>query len=66
MPKPTHEQRQRQMEGLRRWHASRSEEEKRITAIKGRLTRQKNGGYTPPGRLTARSWEYGDDPLEDL
>lgn len=66
MAKPTHEQRQRQMEGLRRWHASRSEAEKRITAIKGRLTRQKNSGYTPPGRLTARSWEYGDDPLEDL
>jgi hypothetical protein len=64
MAKPTYEQRQRQMEGLRRWHASRSEEERRITAIKGRLTRQKNSGYTPPGRLTARSWEYGDD--EDI
>lgn len=48
MPKLTPEQQQRQMEGLRRWHASRSEEEKRITAIRGRLTRQKNSGYTPP------------------
>lgn len=66
MAKLTPEQQQRQMEGFRRWHVSRTEEEKRITAIKGRMTRQKNSGYTPPGRLTARSWEYGDDPLEDL
>jgi len=64
MAKLTPEQQQRQMESLRRWHASRTEEEKRITAIKGRLTRQKNRGIKPPGRLAASSWPL-DDEVDD-
>lgn len=64
MAKLTHEQQQRHMAGLRRWHATRSEAEKKITAIKGRLTRQKNSGIKPPGRLAASSWPL-DDEVDD-
>jgi len=69
-PPLTPEQRQRQREGVLRWQASRTPEEKHAARLKARasflkaqqLRLQKTGQL--PGRIAARNWEYGDD--EDI
>lgn len=71
MSKITPEQRQRQREGLRRWQASRTPEEKEATRLKSRpayvkkqqMWRQR--GNMLPGRLAASRWGL-DDELDDV
>ena len=46
-------------ESMRRWHASRTPEERRAVGFKGYMTRQKNRGLT--GRLVASSWDLDDE-----
>jgi hypothetical protein len=62
----TPEEKRQLIEPARRANAAFTYEERHVAAVKGYLTRQKNRGIKPRGRLTARDFNYGEDPLEDL
>ena len=64
MAKFTPEQRQRIGESVRAARAKRTPEERHAAGVKGYLTRQKNRGIKPPGRLAASRWSL-DDEVDD-
>lgn len=66
-PPLTPEQRQRQREGLRRWQAARTPEEKEATRLNyvKKLQTWRQRGNLLPGRLTASRWSL-DDEVDDV
>lgn len=59
--KLTPEQKARHREGLRRYHASRTPEERKAAMVKASLVKRKKRNIPLPGRLTGTMWRVEDD-----